>query len=111
MPEIPIGGLLESEGVRDHLWRHGLTYFDAEAVWQGPAKFFPQPARFRTNEDGTRHRQPERVKMVGPDDAGRMLTFILSLPDEFGQSVVITGWNATDGERTRYHRPGGKTRR
>jgi hypothetical protein len=111
MPEMPVGGLLEVEGIHDHLWQHGLMFFDAEEVWQGPAKFFPQPARIRINEGGSRRRQPERVKMVGPDDAGRMLTFILSLPNEFGQSLVITGWDSTVGERTRYHRPGGKTRR
>ena len=37
MPEIPSGGLLASDDIHDHLWEHGLTFFDAEDVWQGPS--------------------------------------------------------------------------
>ena len=45
MVGIPDRGLLPSKGVDDHLWEHGLTYFDAEEVWAGPAKYLRQDAR------------------------------------------------------------------
>ena len=110
MPEIPYGGLLSSEGIHDHLWRHGLIYLDAEEVWHGPAKYFTQDARTVVDEDAQFRHQEERVVMIGPTLGSRLLTFILSLPNEFGESVVITGWNSTPADQTRYHRPGGRMR-
>ena len=74
------------------MWKHGLSMLDADDVWLGPAKYFPQPAdaspRFRREAD----KRPERVVMIGPDWSGRLLTFILELPDERGVSHVVTGW-------------------
>ena len=49
--------------------------------------------------------------MIGPDRTGRLLTFILELPDDWGQSHVVTGWPSDNEERARYHQPGGRLRR
>lgn len=111
MPRIPRAGLLDNEATTEELWVHGLTIDDADDVWEGPAKYFSQPARSDLNPDGASSKQPARVKMVGPDRTGRLLTFILELPDRNGRSHVVTGWIADQDERTRYHRPGGRTRR
>lgn len=111
MPQIPSAGLLDNDVTTEELWVHGLTIDDADDVWEGPAKYFTQFARSDVDSDETPFKQPERLKMVGPDLTGRLLTFILELPDRNGRSHVVTGWTADQDERTRYHRPGGRIRR
>ena len=110
MPEIPRSGLIGNDASTEHLWKHGLSMLDADDVWLGPAKYFPQPAgaspRFRREAD----KRPERVVMIGPDWSGRLLTFILELPDERGVSHVVTGWVSTPGQQSRYHQRGGRMR-
>jgi len=110
MPDIPYGGVTGNHVTGEHLWSHGLTMEDADDVWDGPAKYFSQPVRIRFDESGNEDVQPERVKMVGPDHRGRLLTFILETPDDERQSRVVTGWVSTPGEQTRYHQPGGRMR-
>ena len=111
MPEIPYGGVRGNDATDDHLWKHGLTIWDADDVWEGPAKYFDQDARVAEALASGPHARPERVVMIGPDKGGRMLTFIPELPDSAGESHVVTGWIATRGERSRYHQPGGRMRR
>lgn len=108
--ELPNGGLLPSDNIEGHLWEHGLSYFDAEEVWAGPAKYFSQNARTVFDEFARPRRQPARVVMIGPDFGGRLLTFILTIPNVEGRSNVVTGWAANRDEQTRYHRPGGRMR-
>ena len=103
-------GLAADDRIDDHLWRHGLVVSDAREVWTGPAKYFEQEERERTDEFGQPWIQPARVVMIGPDFSGRLLTFILGQPGDDGRSRVITGWSATRDDRTRYNRPGGRMR-
>ena len=110
MPEIPYRGVTGNDVSDEHLRSHGLTLDDANDVWTGPAKYFPQPSRPRFDELGNEGVQPERVKMVGPDLRGRLLTFILEVPSHDQLSYVVTGWISTPGEQTRYHQPGGRMR-
>ena len=107
---IPYGGVTGNEVSDEHLWSHGLEMTDAEEVWAGPAKYFPQPAQSKVDEYGREHQQPERMMMVGPDRNRRLLTFILELPDRNRTCHVVTGWPSKRGERTRYHQPGGRMR-
>ena len=111
MPEIPYGGVTGNHASDDELWAHGLSLDDADDVWEGPAKYFAQPARQREDELGNVRFQPERMKMIGPDRTGLVLTFVLELSDQDRMSHVVTGWISDDEERTRYHRPGGRMRR
>lgn len=111
MPEIPNHGLVENEATREELWAHGLTIEDADDVWEGPAKYFAQPARQRADVPDQSSIQPERMKMIGPNRGGRLLTFILDVPDAYGFSHVVTGWNADAEEQARYQQPGGRMRR
>lgn len=82
MVEIPVHGVFGDSRVDEHLWRHRLESADAEEVWLGPAKYFTQNERDEEDEFGRPWRQPPRVIMIGPDFAGRLLTFILSQPDD-----------------------------
>ena len=110
MVEIPVQGVNSNDRTEEHLWRHRLDISDAEEVWLGPAKYFEQKNRQEFDEFGQPWTQPARVVMIGPDFGGRLLTFILAQPDEYGESRVITGWPANREDRTRYHRPGGRMR-
>ena len=108
---VPPVGLKSNEATEYELAAHGLVFEDAVEVWHGAAKYLPQAARDLLDEFGNPRRQPERMKMVGPDRGGRLLTFILELPGIDGQSHVVTGWVSDPDEQTRYHHPGGRTRR
>ena len=110
MPDIPYSGIDGNEVTDDELWVHRLGLEDADDVWEGPAKYFPQPAQWQELDDGTLRLQPARTLMIGPDAGGRLLTFILELPDERDVSHVVTGWVSDDDERARYYQPGGRTR-
>lgn len=108
MPEIPYGGVKGNEETDEHLWRHGLTIWDADDVWEGPAKYFDQDAKaFEELGPGTPGR-PERIVMIGPDKRRRLLTIILEPPDEHEESHVVTGWISSPGQQSRYHQPGGR---
>lgn len=111
MPEIPYGGVKGNDATDDHLWKHGLVFVDAVAVWHGPAKYFSQEEAVEHADFGQVRLRPTRTMMIGPDRSGRMLTFILDFPDDSGEAHVVTGWLSTRGERSRYHRPGGRMRR
>lgn len=108
---VPLVGLESNDATEYELAAHGLVFDDAVEVWHGPAKYFPQAARDLLDEIRNPRRQPERVKMIGPDRRGRLLTFILELPGIDGQSHVVTGWQSDRDEQTRYHHPGGRMRR
>ena len=111
MVEIPVHGVFGGSRVDEHLWRHGLDSAAAEEVWLGPAKYFTQREQEEVDEFGRPWSQPARIVMIGPDFTGRLLTFILSQPDDRRRSRVITGWLANRDEQTRYNRPGGRMRR
>ncbi len=94
----------------EELARHGPSTDEAEEVLsEGQAKRFKQPARPRRDSVRMGQMQPERIKLIGPDRSGRILTLILELPDGDGYAHIVTGWSASAGERTRYHRPGGRS--
>lgn len=97
-----------NEASLEELARHGLEPGDAAAVLaSGLAKRFRQPARRRRDPFRAATIQPERIKLIGPDRSGRLLTFILELPDGDGRAHIVTGWIADTEERSRYRKPGG----
>ena len=110
MPEIPYGGVKGNDATDEHLWKHGLVMWDADDVWEGPAKYFDQNAKVFEDEIVGFSERPRRVLMVGPGKGGRFMTFILELPDSNEESHVVTGWMSTLDERSRYHQPGGRMR-
>ena len=109
--EIPNNGLSGNDATDEELAAHGLDFFDALDVYDGPAKFFPQAAQLLSDAGGRLREQPARLRMVGPNASGRLLTIVLELPSAEGVSHVVTGYPASSGQRTRYHQPGGRTRR
>jgi hypothetical protein len=87
--------LFISRSASDKLWSHGIRPEQTDQVLDGAPKFFRQP-------NG-------RLRMIGRDFGGRLITLIIEYPDEDGVSDVVTGWPSDRDEDTRYHRPGGRT--
>ena len=49
--------------------------------------------------------------MVGLDNSGRLLTFVIEYPDSEGKCKIVTGWIADGEERAKYRqRRGGRKR-
>ena len=107
---IRIRGLAYNGATQSELAAHGLYLEDALDVYDGPAKYFPQDAKDWLDDDGRLVRQPERMLMIGPDATGRLLTFVLELPDLHRVCHVVTGYPSANKDRTRYDRPGGRMR-
>ena len=85
-----------SENAEEHLWSHDRLYVqDAYDVLEGPYKVFRNPGR------------DDRVKLVGRDRGGRLLTIIITKPDTEGVSHIVTGWLADLEEQALYSAPGG----
>ena len=111
MFEIPRYGLTGNDATDEELAAHGLTFVDAQEVYDGPAKFFPQDARSGLDEEGVWFRQPRRLRMIRPNQLGQLLMIVLELPAKNGTSHVVTGYPADKGQQARYRQPGGRTRR
>ena len=109
--DIPFNGLDGNDVTDDELAAHGLDFIDAMDVYDRAAKFFDQQPQDWIDRAGRLRHQPQRILMVGPDATGRLLTIVLELPDPDGISHVVTGYPAKPHDRTRYHHPGGRTRR
>ena len=108
---IRIGALDYNVATEDELAAHGLDLDDALDVYEGPAKYFPQDAKDRLDDDARLVQQPVRLLMIGPDASGRLLTFVLELPDADRICHVVTGYPSAQQDRTRCHQPGGRMRR
>lgn len=85
-----------SPDAEDHLWEHGLYIEDAYDVLDED--------RYKLFSDAP---HDDRVKIVGPDRGGRLLTFVVTRPDGQGRCLIVTGWPADAEEQTIYSRPGG----
>lgn len=101
--------LQESPDTVDKLWVHGVTLDDAFDVEEIAPEVFRQQAKLILRADGTPYRQPVRLKMVGPNRAGRLLTLIIEYPDPENHSIIVTGYWSSNGEQSAYHqRRGGR---
>ena len=96
--------LTANEVTDDKLARHGLTMRHAEEVRSGQCIVRRQKRRLKFRPDGSLYEQPPRLKLIGPDRSGRLLTFVPEYPDQDGRSHVVTGWFAQNADRTRYRR-------
>ncbi len=89
---------------------HGLTLDDAFDVEEFAPVTIPQKARWIARRDGTSYRQPERLKMIGPNRGGRMVTLIIEYPDQDNYSTIVTGYWSSNGEQAEYHQRKGGVR-
>ncbi len=80
-----------SEG---ELAEHGLTIEQVIQILEEKPKFFRQ-------KNG-------RIRAVGPDRSGRMLSVIFEDPTDRGSAYVVTGWPSDKEEIARYGHPGGR---
>lgn len=90
------------------LWRRGLSENDAEAVLVHGPVFVPQKAQLEERPGGGLRERPRRLLMIGRNRSGRLLTFVLELPDEDGTSIVVTGFESKGNELTWYRQRGGR---
>ena len=88
--------LIPSDSAEDELWAHGLYVEDAYAVLD--------EARYKVFRDPGR---PGRLKLIGVDATGRLLTIVVTQPNDRGESYIITGWLADLEEQVLWARPGG----
>jgi len=101
--------LNESPDTVDKLWEHGVTLDDAFDVEEFAPELFPQKARLILRANGALYQQPARLKMVGPNRGGRLVTLIIEYPDSKNFSTIVTGYWSSDAERGAYHqRRGGR---
>jgi hypothetical protein len=70
---------------------------DALEVADGSHKLFPDP------------QEADRWLMIGHTSGGRLLTIVVTQPDDLGSCFIVTGWPAGPSEQTLYERPGGNT--
>ena len=82
--------------------RHGLNGWDAQDAFDLSPRFFRRPGKEEADESGRWRVRPDRIKMIGPDAGGRLLTFVLEYPGQDGLSRVVTGWLADKKERAKY---------
>lgn len=79
------------EGNERELAAHRIKLWEAEEVfWSGPVW-----TKNKNEASGD-------WKMVGVTDSGRALTLIVVVKQNTSMLRVITGWDSTTGERTRY---------
>ena len=86
----------------DELAAHGLTIEDALDVARYAPELMRQKRKPVIRSDGSLYEQPARLKLIGPDAGGRLLTFIIEYPDVNQSSRIVTGWLADDEERAKY---------
>lgn len=79
------------DGNERELAAHGITPFEVEQVFSNDPVWAPN----------RRHRAGD-WKMVGRTDGGRRLTIVIRFRQDVHELRPITGWDATDGELTRY---------
>ena len=111
MPEYRVPSLDWDELTHDHLAVHRLSVSRALEVARRSPVLIDQKGKFEERPDGTVRWRRARLRMVGPDSTGRLLTFVIEYPDGEGKSKIVTGWDADDEERAQYRRRrGGRTR-
>ena len=105
-----IVALEASDYVFEKLLRKGLSLQSAVEVLNGSPKFLMQAEMISVDALGRDRSQPARLIMVGPDRGGRLLTFVLDLPDDERVSQVVTGWEADEADGSSYAQGGGLPR-
>ena len=107
-PRVPV--LNWDDDTHDHLAEHRLSVSHALQVANRTPILIDQKGKFEERPDGTvRWRRP-RLRMVGPDNSGRLLAFVIEYPDSEGKCKIVTGWDANDNERAQYRRRRGGRR-
>lgn len=84
-------GLVWHEENEEHLARHGVTAAETEQVFLNGPTWVPN----KKNRRGV-------WKIVGWTDGGRALTIVINVRDDVAALEVITGYDATVGDVTRY---------
>ena len=98
----PPADLTWTPATTGHLAAHKISVDDALAVFANDPVFFEQAPAPEFTSAGFFRIRPRRLQMIGHDDQGRLLLFILELPDEEGESLIVSGWEADGDEHAVY---------
>ena len=102
MTDYVVRKLVFTRAVRAKLRARQLRPRHISAVFRIAPYFVQQEERQVPAEPGWLRLQPPRIKMIGPDDSGRLLTVILDEPDADGYAVVVTAYPSGGGDRAEY---------
>lgn len=91
-----------NETTHEKLEAHRLNVDLALEVARNRPELFRQKSLKVLRPDSSIYDQPDRLRMVGPDRSGRLLTFILELPDRTSHSHIVTGWYSSDRDTRMY---------
>lgn len=95
MPNLIVLDLDFTEATVDKLYDHGLSESAPDEVLSDEPRFLPIG---RQADPG----RSERLRMIGRNNAGEMLSIIIEAPDGEGRSLVITGYPSGRRDRERY---------
>ena len=77
-----------------HLGEHDISPWEVEELYAGG------PVWIKDKKTG----QPDRYQMIGKTSDGRLLTVIVLCKHASRALRAITGWPATEGQKTHYRR-------
>ena len=86
----------------DELAVHGVTVEQALQIPDNAPVMVRQPSTYESDDPGTPRRRPARIRLIGPDNGGRMLALVVEYPDPWEFSKIVTGWPADKEELALY---------
>ena len=81
----------------------GYDLDDAQTVYDRDPLWIWQPASEHVDERGRLRRVPDRWVLVGRGRGGQILTVVIDLPGVTGQSEVVTVFQASARQQSKYH--------
>lgn len=105
--DFGVRDLAIKEVIVDKLWRHHVEEREVwEVLWESPVFKYQEP-QDEIREDGTLRQRNARLLMIGRTRSRRIITIVLELPDAFGVSEVVTGFDSKGNELAWYRQGGG----
>ena len=98
----PTGALRISKGGAAKIGLRGYTIDDARAVLERNPLWRWQPSRDYVDESGRLRVRPSRWRLIGRGSGGEVLCVIIELPDDVGDSQVVTIFEASPRYRSEY---------
>lgn len=99
----PTEGLTITESGQAKIAERGYRLEDAQMVWERSPFWVWQGSRLYRDESGRIRGQRPRWRMVGRGPEGVILSVILELPRPNGTSEVVSIYEASPMDQSRYH--------
>ena len=99
----PTEGLTISESGKTKIAERGYRLEDAQMVWERSPLWVWQGSQLYRDESGRIRGQRPRWRMVGRGPGGVILSVIIELPGANGMSEVVSIYEASPTDQSRYH--------